>query len=267
MKDTTVSVKVRVASFRRLAECVAALPEPFRPEYFTLGGRVRNKEASRIDDAARFAAFLDDRVAKVSGFELIGEGIRFGFYVGATRDSRHQSTHVGCSTIVRGRRWKITDYGALLKHLCSVVGVEEADACRREEWTHRHMLVKHFAGCSVQPPPLGVNISASLPGLYWWTVFSDQLATRHRLDVAELAVFAGHHERWFTEDGDGLHAFRLYDSPDDWEQEQARVTAFLDAHPNFFSMSSIANQVEAADSRDALDAVVRPYWTGAVPWE
>lgn len=266
MTDTFVDVRVRIASFRQLAEHIASLPEPFHPTYFTVGERVRNKEASRVEDAVRFGAFVDDRVARVSGFDLIGEGIRFGFFVGETRNARHESTHVGCSIILRGRRWKSADYLALLKAMCSAPGVERADACRRAEWQHRHLCVKQLPQFSIERT-LGVDMSASLPSLYWWTVYSDSLAARHLLDVAELANFAGHYERWSTEDGGVLHAFRLYDSPDDWEREKERVLAFLEAHPNFFSMTRIAERIEAAESKDAFDELTRPYWAGARPWE
>lgn len=264
--DATVSVRVRVASFELLARKVASLSKPLRPVYFTLGGRVRNKETSRIEDAARFSAFIDDRVAQVSGFDLIGDGIQFGFYVGATRNSRRESTHVGCSVILRGRRWKSADYLALLKELCSVSGSEEADACRREEWNYRHLSIRQFPQFSVRQT-LGVDITAFLPGIYWWTVFSDELAARHRLDVAEMADFAVRHERWFTEERGGLHAFQLYDAPDDWKQEEARISAFLEAHPNFFSLTRIAARIEAAQSKEALYEVVQPYRAGAVSWE
>lgn len=266
MIDYVVGVRVRVASFRQLADLVTSLPKPFRPEYFTVGERVRNKDASRIEDTPRFSVFLDDHVARVSGFDLIGEGIRFGFFVGETRNAQNESTHVGCSVILRGRRWKTVDYSLLLKKLSAVPGSVRSYACQRAEWKYRHESVKQFPNFSVLET-LGRDMSAFLPGLYWWTVFSDELAARHHLDVAELADFAGHHERWFTEEGDGLHAFRFYHSPDDWEQEKARVTTFLEAHPNFFSMSSIVGRIEAAATKDALDQIVRPYWAGAIPWE
>lgn len=263
--DTFVDVRVRVESFRALAKHVASLPAPFRPTYFTVGERVRNKEASRIEDTMRFNAFIDDHVTRVSGFDLIGENIRFGFFVGETRNTRHESTHVGCSVILRGRRWKSEDFIALLKMLCSAPGVERGDACRREEWQYRHLNVKKLPQFTIEDT-LGVDMSASLPGLYWWTVFSNDLAVRHNLDLAELSKFAGHYERWLTEDNRELHTFRLYESPDDWESEKERVSAFLEAHPNFFSMTRIAERIEGAQSKEAFDEVTRSYWAGAVPW-
>jgi hypothetical protein len=231
-----------------------------------VGERVRNKDSSRVDDPARFSAFVDEHVDRVSGFDLIGERIRFGFFVGETRNARHESTHIGCSILLRGQQWTPVDFIQLLKQLCLASGVERADACRREEWQYRHLCVKKLAQFTVQET-LGVDMSAFLPGLYWWTVFSDELAARHRLDVAQLAAFSGHSERWFTEDRTVLNAFRLYESPDDWEREKARVSAFLESHTNFFSMIRISSQLEAAESKEQFDEVTRPYWAGAVPWE
>lgn len=264
--DLVVGVRVRVASFRQLAEQVASLSKPFRPTYFTVGERVRNKDASRIDDTVRFSAFISDHVARVSGFDLIGEGIRFGFFVGETRNAQNESTHVGCSIILRGRKWTAADQATLLNELCLAPGVERAYACQRTEWNYRHLCTKELPKFSVQES-LGVDMSAFLPGLYWWTVFSDELAARHQLDVDQLAGFAGHYERWPVGEGNGLHSFRLYDAPDDWQNEKERVSEFLEDHPNFFSLTRIAARIQAAETKAELDHVVRSYWAGAVPWE
>jgi hypothetical protein len=265
MIDSFVDVEIKLASFRQLAHRVSSLPAPFRPTYFTVGERVRNKSASRVDDTERFSAFVEDHVSNVSGFDLIGERIRFGFFAG-TRNARHEPTHIGCSVLLRGKQWTSVDLTQLLKQLCLTSGIERADACLRAEWNYRHLCIKKLAQFTIERT-LGVDMSAFLPGLYWWTVLSDELAARHRLDVAELAALGGHSERWFTEDHTGLHAFRLYDSPDDWEREKGRVSGFLEAHPNFFSMTRIAGRIEAAESKEAFDEVTRPYWAGATPWE
>jgi hypothetical protein len=265
MTDSFVSVRAKVASFRQLAHRVASLPEPFRPTYFTVGERVRNKDTSRVDDPTRFSAFVDDQVGRVSGFDLIGDRIRFGFFVGETRNERHESTHVGCSVLLRGKQWVPNELMRLLKQLCLTSGVERADACRRVEWQYRHLCTKKLPQFTIDRT-LGVDMSACLPGLYWWTAFSDELAARHRLDVEELAEFSGHSERWFTEDRAALNAFRLYELPDDWEKERPRVSAFLESHANFFSMTRIAPQLEAAESKEQFDEATRPYWAGAVPW-
>lgn len=266
MIDTFVDVRVRIANFRELAHHVAALPEPFRPIHFSRGERVRDKDASRIDDSGRFAAFVDQQVSRVSGFDLVGQRIRFTFFGGETRTANHESTHIGCSVTLRGRQWSLADFTLLLKLLCSAPGTERADACRRAEWEHRHLYVKMLPPISIQTT-LGVDMSASLPGLYWWTVFSDALAKRHDLDIGELTRFAAHHEWWATDDGGRLYAFRLYPSPDDWEREEARISEFLERHSNFFSLTRIAERVENTQTKEEFDQFVRRYRAGALPWE
>ena len=266
MIDTFVDVRVRIEYFRELAHCVAALPAPFRPIHFSRGERVRDKDASRIEDTGRFSAFVDDQVERVSGVDLVGQRIRFGFFVGETRTAHHESTHVGCSVMLRGRQWSSEDLTTLLKLLCSGPGTERADTCRRAEWSFRHTYVKMLPPISIQTT-LGVDMSPSLPGLYWWTVFSDALADRHNLDIDELAAFARHSERWLTGDGEVLHAFQLYDAPDDWEREIPRISGFLDAHPNFFSLTRIAAYVNNTKTKEEFDQVVYPYRAGALPWE
>lgn len=266
MIDTLVSVGVKVANFRDLVDRVASLPQPFRPIHFSRGERVRDKGASRIDDSDRFIIFVDQRVDRAEGFDLVGQRIRFGFFGGETRTANHESTHIGCSVMLRGRQWSMADFTLLLRLLCSVPGIDRADACRRAEWEYRHLYVKMLPPISIQTT-LGVDMSAALPSLYWWTVFSDELAERHNLNIGELAAFAQHSERWRTDDGNGLHAFKLYDAPDDWERERPRVSAFLEAHPNFFSLTRNAALIERTQTKEEFDQVVRPYRAGFLPWE
>lgn len=266
MTDTLVGIRVRIANFRDLAHRVALLPEPFRPSHFSKGGRVINKDVSRVDDPIRFSDFVDKQVDQVSGFDLVGKQIRFGFFVGETRTANHESTHVGCSIILRGRKWKSADFALLLKLLCAAPGMERAYSCRRAEWERRHLYVKSLPPISIQTT-LGVDMSASLPSLYWWTVFSNELAERHNLRIDELVAFAEQNEHWITADGKALHAFRLYHAPDDWEREEGRISAFLRSHPSFFSMARIQTSIEEAATKEEFDSIARPFRAGAVPWE
>lgn len=264
--DLMAGIRVELVSYHALAYKVSSLPEKFRPKYFTVGERVRDKSASSISDHERFAAFLNEHIGNVSGFDLIGSRIRFGFFVGETRNAHHESTHVGCSVILRGRDWTSTDLEALLRELCSIPGVERAYACRRDEWERRHLYIKKLPQFSIQTT-LGVDMSAALTGLYWWTIFSENLISRHQLNVNELAIFAKRHERWLTAEGVPLHAFELYDSPDDWEREDGRISAFLSAHPSFFSLARIQTRIGEAVTKEEFDSIARPFRAGAVPWE
>ncbi len=265
MIDTFVDIRVRISSFKTLAHLVAQLPEPFRPIYFSKGGRISNKDASRVDDSVQFSDFVDERVDRVSGFDLIGQRIRFGFFVGETRTASHESTHVGCSIILRGRQWTPADFVLLLKLLCSVPGTERAEACRRDEWEHRHLYVKNLQPISIQTT-LGIDMSSTLPSLYWWTVFSKDLIERHSLDVEELSQFSKYSERWYTVNGEELHAFKLYDSVEDWKKEERGISYFLESHLNFFSMARINAKIADTRTKEDFDKAVKPYRAGYMPW-
>lgn len=264
--ESVVGVRVKIASFRDLAYKVFSLPEKLRPTYFTVGERVRDKTTSRISDHARFSAFLNEHVANVSGFYLIGSRIRFGFFIGETRNAHHESTHVGCSVILRGRDWTDADLITLLRELSSIFGVDRAYACRRDEWERRHLYIKKLPQSSIQTT-LGVDMCAALTGLYWWTIFSEELISRHQLNIIELATSAKKHERWLTTVGVPLHAFELYDSPDDWEEEDGRISAFLKSHLSFFSMARIQTGIDEVVTKEEFDSIARPFRAGAVPWE
>lgn len=265
MTDSFVDVRARLSEFGKLAHLVASLPAPFRPRYFSFGGRVRDKTSHLIEDEARFGDFIAQRVDQVSGFDLIGERITYGFFVGETRSASHETTHVGCSAVLRGSRWSDADLQTLLKTLCGGHGVERGEACRRAEWEFRHKCVKKFKEFSIERT-LGVDMSAAIPSLYWWTVFSEELVSRHRLDIADLRKFAKSSERWTAADDRTLHAFRMYESPDDWMESARCVTEYLERHPSFFSLKRLAHEIDAAKSKSDFDEVTRPYVAGARPW-
>lgn len=264
--ESVVSVQTRIDNYTALVRLVARLPSQFRPMHFSVGERVRNRDLSLVSDTERFDSFVRTRTSVPAGFDLVGNGIRYTFYIGATRNSRNQSTHVGCSILLRGRKWSPSNCLTLLKTLCSIDGVDFGGAYCRSEWEHRHLSVRRFPGCTVRQT-LGVDMSASIPGLYWWTVMSVKLAARHKLDRAAIEAFADKSEEWKTEGGCPLLAFRLFESPDDWMANDHKVSAFLASHPSFFSLSTLSAKIDAANSEEALENVVRPYWAGAVPWE
>jgi hypothetical protein len=266
MNETRISVVVDLAHYRNLIGTVAALPERFRPEYFTVGYRVRNKERSRIDDQERFEAFLAPFIEDASGIDLIGSKKHFMFIAGASRNSQHWPTHMECSVSLKGKGFSEADALELLRLLCTTPGATFGQACQFEEWHFRHRCIKVssliFVECTI-----GTDASFAIPGLYWWTVLSDELVARHHVDLAELEAFAHDYQQWRDGEGGRLHAFRLYGAMDDWQSEAPRISSFLEAHPNFFSMTRLWPQIEATTTRDAFDAVIDSYWTGKQPWE
>jgi len=113
---------------------------------------------------------------------------------------------------------------------------------------------------------LGTDMSAALPGLYWWTVFSAELAARHDLDISELTAFSKGADQWVTDEGHVLHVFRLYDEPDDWWKARDRVSDFLERHANFFSLTRLVPVIDRANSKADFDAATMPFVAGTRPW-
>jgi hypothetical protein len=260
-----VNIVIDLAHYRDLIDTVMLLPERFRPEYFTVGDRVYNKERSRIDDSERFEAFLAPFIKDASGIDLIGPKKHFMFIAGASRNAQHWPTHMKCSVSLKGKGFSQADALELLRLLCAVPGVTFAQTCHFEEWLFRHRCIK-WSPFAIQCT-IGTDNSFLVSGLYWWTVLSDELVARHHVDLAELEAFAHDYQQWRDGEGGRLHAFRLYDAMDDWQSEAPRISSFLEAHANFFSMTRLWPQIEATTTRDAFDAVIEPYRSGKQPWE
>lgn len=265
MVDSIVGIRVKIHFFTDLVQKISCLPGRFRPEYFSLGERVRNKNDSKIDDAARFSEFLDDRVKNMSGFDLIGKGIRFGFFVGETRDINFNPTHVGCSILLRGREWSDRDLSDLLNELCVTNGLERGYACRREEWERRHIYTKIFPEMSIQTT-LGVDMSAFLTGIYWKIVLSDELLFRHKCNIDTLNSISIGRRDFVLNDGTGYHILKFYDNSGDWIKKDLFISNFLKHNSCFFSMDRIIPDLERADTKEKFDRMARPFRAGAVPW-
>lgn len=260
-----VIVVVDLAHYRNLIDSVVGLPERFRPEYFTVGERVYNKERSRINDKERFEAFLAPFLEKASGIDLIGPKKHFMFIAGASRNTQHWPTHMKCSVSLKGKGFNEADALELLQLLCATPGVTFGQACHFEEWHFRHRCIKR-SPFSVECT-IGTDNSFLVSGLYWWTVLSDELVRRHHVNLVELETFTQDYQQWQDNAGGRLHAFKLYESMDDWQSEESRISLFLESHPNFFSMTRIWPRIEAAATHDEFDAAIESYWAGKWPWE
>jgi hypothetical protein len=260
-----LALSVRVDSHADFIDKILALPEDIRPLYFTLGSRVRNKEKSLIANRTFFEPFLQERLKSLSFFDLVGPNLSVMILSGASRDSMRNPTHMDYIITVKRKQWPSERVFQLFHELCTISGVEFAICAKADEINHRHRYIIPY-GEGTKEGNLGNDPSGQLPGLYWWTAFSEVLMQRHKVDIAKIVHFSKRHEVWKSSDGDNIYVFNQFENYEEWQDHTGRINTFLQNNSEFFSLQKIYPALLAAKTEEERKAVTYPYWTGSIPW-
>jgi hypothetical protein len=84
---------------------------------------------------------------------------------------------------------------------------------------------------------LGRDTEKFIPGLYWLTLISESLATKHDVPLNLLEEISLEH----VDLGSGLHLFRFYDRPEDW-QSDTKVKALAASLPGIFNRQNVMSE-------------------------
>jgi hypothetical protein len=87
---------------------------------------------------------------------------------------------------------------------------------------------------------IGRNLEKYIPGVYWYTLLSDGLLTKHGVKLADLVA-----ESMATEIlGDGsLHLLKFFASPEDWKENADRLDNLCERVEGVFSRRSVEKAV------------------------
>jgi hypothetical protein len=110
--------------------------------------------------------------------------------------------------------------------------------CSEDEKNHRNWLKVSAASGTIEGY-FGRNTEKYVPGLYWLTLISEQLAKKHNVSLEAVKDIALEH----VELGDGIHFFRFYDKPEDWKLT-AKVDKFCALTPGFFDLQRVRSQLK-----------------------
>jgi hypothetical protein len=217
-------------------EKLVRLPGLLRPTYFSHEERVEN-EFDRVDDQNRFQSFLK---SSKSGFFLTGAGVTYSI-----RIISEKSLICDCFLNVEPQLAI-----AFLKHM------SEASPCfgfacdpSEREWRNRLVILQ---GENETKAWVGRDTHKYLPGLYWLTLISDDLAKKHGISYPKLSASACE----YSELVGGQHLFRFYETPADWRDNYA-VAKLYESTPSLFKIDSIRSEAESAVNFLELHSVLR----------
>lgn len=112
-------------------------------------------------------------------------------------------------------------------------------ACAEGEYDHRN---RHYLtlGENHIESWIGRCVERYIPGVYWYTLLSDELLVKHSVALAELAAEAMVSEAV----GDGsLHLLKFFEHPEEWEAQACRLDALCARVKGVFSRGSVDTAV------------------------
>jgi hypothetical protein len=209
---------------------------------FSWGERFSKKNA--VADTARFAAFLNDPLAK-GGFTLKSDTL----VIGLDRIWRNPSEPGVFSVSALGIK-KRPHAEAFFEQLLAFSPLFGFCCTWDEYWVRNNIWqVKHESGDNGSSSFLGRDLRRYIPGLYWRTVISAELAAGHGVDLEAVgALTPGHRRLPDARPGHGLHVFSFGDDPLGHRTDDA-ASRICKATPGFFHID-----------------MVKPDWIAARTW-
>jgi len=112
-------------------------------------------------------------------------------------------------------------------------------ACAEDEYDHRN---RHYLtlGENHIESWIGRRVERYIPGVYWYTLLSDGLLTKHGVVLAELATEAVSSE---TLGNGSLHLLKFFEHPEGWEAQACRLDALCARVKGVFSRGSVDTAV------------------------
>jgi len=222
----------------RVVTAFADLPEPLRPVHFSHEEKLAS-DADRIDDQMRFAVFV---AKSKSGFFLLGPGVTYSVRIATGKP-------LVCDCFLELTPEALEQF---LKHMSKAKPVF-GFACVPGERERRNRVTTR-QGVNVIESWVGRDTKKYVPGFYWLTLLPDALAEQHGVPLSSVKAVAQEH----VELEGGLHLFRFYERPEDW-QETPAVTKLCASLPGVFDVEKVKLQLSAAKSFLDLNSMLRKW--------
>ncbi len=92
---------------------------------------------------------------------------------------------------------------------------------------------------------IGHDLDKYIPGIYWYTLLSDELLNKHHVDLASLSAEVISAETL----GDGsLHLLKFYENPGDWRENAERLDTLCERTDGVFSRRSVESAVSGVSN-------------------
>ncbi|MHB8968809.1 MAG: hypothetical protein ACYC57_11235 [Thermoleophilia bacterium] len=220
-----------------LVSCLKRLPDAIRPVYYAEDERRIIKE-NVLSDTECFQAFLNDNPL---GFILHApKGVEYGVNIWNGRLSS-----VSLYLSAESNLELVVDFISALIELGPVFGY----ACEGDEYDHRN---RHYMtiGINHMESWVGRDLDKYISGVYWHTLLTDELLSRHSVKLADLTSEAISCEVL----GDGsYHLLKFFEYPYDWKQNAKRLDDLCERVDGVFSMRPLESELSGTDFTHPFD--------------
>lgn len=226
-----------------IVNSLQGLPESIRPVYFAEDeGKI--VKANVLSNEERFENF---RKKNPTGFFLYAENKTLIDV--STRRGRYAEVTLWLEAGVPGGLVPAF-FSALAEHN-PVFGF----GCDEDEYEHRNRYFITIGENHIESW-VGRKLEKYVAGVYWYTLVSNSLLTRHGVKLADLSVEAINVEAL----GDGsLHLLKFFESPEDWEENAERLDNLCERVTGVFSKRSVEAAVQGISNYLEYDEVIA-YW-------
>jgi hypothetical protein len=220
----------------RAVSALLSLTSPIRPTRFS-GTEVIEDERDIVDDSQRLCAFLTNRN---SGFFLTGDHATYHFRVVPTRD-------VTCNCFFEVDETLVQEFAECMAKASPIYGY----SCYPEERKWRNRLSVKLKNLQMLETWVGRDPRKYIPGLYWLTVISEELAQQHHISLTDIACDAE-----FICNYGSITLFLFFQHPEDWLQYRERIDKLCTKYRGIFSLNRIRALLEGESNFLELNALL-----------
>lgn len=215
------------------------LPEAIHPIYFSDSESMTSAN-NTISDTKRFGQF---KGKNSEGFFLLGNSCLYDIKVYSE----------GYSKIYVDLPEELQDYVLPFFEVIAQSNIEFGYAADGNEIKHRNRYYKTIGVNNIEDW-VGRDISKYVPGLYCYTLLSQQLIEKHSVDLPLLVSSASSYYE-FGNDG-RLHLLRFYEDTKAWRSESEKLDELCYRNQGVFSIKLVAEVVDGIDNLLEYDDVI-----------
>jgi hypothetical protein len=202
-----------------------ALPEAIRPIYFSRNEQVENKD-DLITDRRIFEKFMN-KYAK--DFFAIGNNVTFRIVI----------KKIGLSSVfIYSSNDDLSKYSVDLLRIFTTENTIFGLVTTSQEYDYRNRLKAALGNNNIESW-VGRNPELYIPGLYWMTLFSDELCKLHKINLNEIVTQL---KPSVIKLGESHTILKLYENPNHWKEFCSKIDEVCENQSGIFSISKVRSE-------------------------
>ncbi|ODS22912.1 hypothetical protein AB835_11715 [Candidatus Endobugula sertula] len=243
---------------QQVINVLQTLPACLQPKYFSEEETVKSKK-DQVGDEKRFNKFISHNPI---GFFLFGESCMYDIALqskGYTKiycDINDESLYSHIPLFFRVMATIYPIFGFAGENQERLPDADGSYVITHEEVTserdHRN---KHFITIGINHIESGIgnDLNKYIPGVYWYTLLSDELLKKHNVNLSNLS---GESISCELLGDDSLYLLKFYENPEDWRVHADRLDDLCEKVDGMFSRRDVEKALVGVDSYLDYDDII-----------